>query len=105
MMPDLQALAQMGGPPDAGGPPPGGPDDESTEQGAIDILKQMLELADQYRGVEPDEEDKASMEQARTLLQNLLAKDQKEKDGLLQGKASPGALRRVLGTGGGYQGG
>ena len=97
MMPDLSQLAQLGGPP--AGPPE---DQGGGEDNPVEILKQMLELADQYRGVEPDEEDKASMEQARTLLQQLLAKDQKEKDGLLQGKASPGALRRVLGSGGGY---
>jgi hypothetical protein len=103
MLPDLSALSQMGGPPpqDQGAPPDdtgGGGEDDS-----VSILQQMLELADHYRQVQPDEEDKASMEQARTLLQSLLAKDQKEKDGLLQGKASPGALRRVLGNGsGGY---
>ena len=96
MMPDLSQLAQGAG--------AGAAQDEGGETGGdpVSILQDMLQLADQYRGVEPDEEDKAQMEQARTILQKLLAKDQSEKDGLLQGKASPGALRRVLG-GGGYQ--
>lgn len=89
MHPD-QMLAMLGQ--DQGPSPQGGSEDD-----AVSILEQMLQLADQYRQVEPDQEDKATMEQARTLLQNLLAKDQKDKDGLLQGKASPGALRRVLG--------
>ena len=95
MLPDLSALAG----------PPGGPDspDAPGAGDPVEILKQMLDLADQYRQAEPDEADKSSMEQARTLLQKLLAKDQQEKDGLLQGKMPPSAMRRALGNqGGGY---
>lgn len=92
MLPDLSALT---GPSDYGQGPPDQPDQGGGD--SVSILEQMLQLADQYRQVEPDQEDKSVMEQARTLLQNLLAKDQKDKDGLLQGKTSPGALRRVLG--------
>ena len=59
-----------------------------------DLIRQMLEIADRYRQVEQDDEDLFAMEKVRSDLQGLLAAQQKESDDLLQGKASPKALRR-----------
>jgi hypothetical protein len=72
----------------AAGPPQG-----NTMAGP-DVLKSMLELASQYAEVEQDEEDLLAIEQARTLIQKLLAKQQREQDDAMQGKMSAGFLRR-----------
>src|SRR5438093_650387 len=105
MIPDLAQLAASQGPADQGPPdefaadqapdqgppeiqvtPPGSLGSQGDGRAALDILRQMLDLATQYGQVEPDQEDKLEMEQARTLLQKLLAKDQKDMDGMMQGK-------------------
>lgn len=87
----------------AGGPPDQGQDPSQGSGDPLDILSQMLDLADQYRSAEPDEEDRLEMEKARTLLQNLLAKDQKEQDGMMQGKVTPRGVRKSMGSqGSGY---
>jgi hypothetical protein len=113
-MADPAALQAMlgglgpGGPPPSGPPGPdpsmmGGPPDQGGgEDDPISILQQMLDLADNYGQVEPDDEDKLLMEKARTLLQQLLAKDQKDQDGLMQGKLSPSAMRKAAPPAGGY---
>lgn len=59
----------------------------------ISILKQMLDLAQQYLVVEEDEEDKLTMTKVLQQLQGYLAEEQKEKDGMLQGKMPARALR------------
>jgi hypothetical protein len=84
----LPEQSMMGGPPMMGSPP------EEPAAAPADIIREMLELADSYRRVEQDDEDLLAMEQARTLLQKLLAAQQRQLDGLQQGKAEPAALRR-----------
>lgn len=69
----------------------------APQQDPAEILRTMLTLAADYRDAEADDEDLLLIEQATTLIQRLLAKAQKERDGLLQGKASPSALRRFGG--------
>jgi hypothetical protein len=71
------------------------PEEEAADPS--DLLRQILDLAAQYRDVEPDEEDKLAIEQATTLIQKLLAKQQKDADGMMQGKLSPSGLRRTYG--------
>lgn len=62
-----------------------------------DILRQILQLADAYRQAEQDDEDLLQVEKVTSLVQQLLAKQQSERDGLLQGKYTPSALRRIGG--------
>jgi hypothetical protein len=71
------------------GPAKGGPSDQL--RASIDALTSYLEA-------ESDDEDIAEGMKYLAGLQNLLAKQQKEQDGLLQGKATPRALRRANGA-------
>jgi hypothetical protein len=87
--PELMAL--LGG----GGQPPSEEESAPELPSGPDAIRQMIELAGSYQSSEQDEEDLLAIEKARTILQQLLAKQQKEQDGLLQGKATPGALRRA----------
>jgi hypothetical protein len=73
-------------------PMPKGPPDGLGSP--LELLDAMLELADLYRQVEQDQEDLLAMERVRTLLQQLKAKEQRQRDGLIQGRADPAALRR-----------
>lgn len=85
--PDLAAL--LGG----GGQAP----EDSMPSDPADILREMLNLANQYREVETDEEDLHNIEKATTILQSILAAQQKESDGMMSGKVSPRGLRRAYG--------
>jgi hypothetical protein len=79
---------------------PQGPPSAPQAQGGGDgvaLLKQAIDTIRQYQGGEKDEEDLLTAEKITTLIQQLLAKQQKELDGLLQGKADPAALRGALG--------
>jgi hypothetical protein len=76
------------------GAPPAMPEPPESSESPSDVIREMLQLADLYRTVEQDDEDLLTMEKARTLLQQLLAAQQKQQDELVQGKASPQALRR-----------
>ncbi len=76
--PDLAGLL-------GGGGPPQGPDQGGGDEDPVAILGDMLALAQEYLGVEPDEEDKLLMQKVTTLLQQLRAKDQSDKDGALGG--------------------
>lgn len=82
------------GPPGAG-PPQGMP----APQDPGEILRAMLDMAQAYRSVEEDQEDLLAIEQVTTLVQRLLAKEQKQHDDLIQGKASPQAMRRFAASG------
>ena len=96
--PDLASLlGSLGGSP--GGAPAGPPSDPQggSEDQPIAILKQMIDLGNQYLGVEPDEADKATMAKLLATLQQYLAKDQADKDALLGGVSSPRGLRKALG--------
>jgi hypothetical protein len=87
--PDL--LAALGGAGAAGGPPEQGPGDP------VELLRQILDLADEYKSVERDEEDILVIEKVTSIVQGLLAKNQREDDGMMQGKLTPRALRRAAG--------
>jgi hypothetical protein len=102
--PDLMAALGGGaGDPGAGAPtvgPDAGPaptsDDSSAGGGSTtDILQRMIDDARSYLEVEQDEEDKLTMTKVLSQLQGYLAKEQKEQDDMLQGKASPRALRKA----------
>lgn len=83
----------MGGPPPEmmGGPPPGG---EEPPADVGELLQNMLDLADAYRQQEDSQQNLMLIEQARTLIQKILANEEKMSDDLMQGKTSPAALRR-----------
>lgn len=86
------------GMPPGGMVPPPGPLPQDAAPAPADgpgILKQMLDLADEYRQQEEDEVDLLAIEKVRTLVQQLLANNQKMSDDLMQGKASPAALRKA----------
>lgn len=115
---DLAALLGGGGgpppgppppPPDAGpGPgPPGPPGDLAallggggTPTGPLDdssaIVQQMLDLSQQYLSTEQDQEDLLTMQKISTELQQLLAKDQKDAESMMQGKPTPRGMRKAL---------
>ena len=90
LMPDPDAPPPTGGgpggPPSLSGSPSGGPEDALRE--AIDSITRYLEL-------EEEDEDIAKAMKHLSGLQDLLAKQQSEMDGLLGGKAPPRALRRA----------
>ncbi len=72
---------------------PMGPPNMGGQGGAdpVEILGNMLDMANQYLGVENDEEDKLMMQKVTTLLQQLRAKDQADKD-----QAMGGGNMRIL---------
>ena len=83
--PDIGAL--LGG---LGGGPPQGPGGGPSEppQGGSDpvaILTGILDQCNQYLQVEPDEEDKLTMQKITTLIQQLKAKDQQDQDAAMGG--------------------
>ena len=87
----------MGGPPDqiqVAGPAPA--EEEEAPSAPSDILRDMLALAQQFRDGEEDDEDLLQIEKVTTLIQQLLANNQKEADGMMQGKMSPRGLRKAL---------
>ncbi len=81
-------------PPDQG-PPQGPPPSPQSggERDAIDLLKQMIDLANQYIQVEPDAEDQATMAKLLATLHQYLGKDQADTNKLLGNQS---ALARVV---------
>jgi len=77
----------MGGPSQPPqGPPSGG------ERESLSILRQMIDLAQQYIQAEPDAEDKATMAKLAATLHQYFAKDQQDTHKLLGNQS---ALARV----------
>lgn len=92
MPPELMAL--LGG----GNSAPSAPESSGgSEDEPISLLNQMIDSAKRYLDVEPDEEDKATMTKILSQLQQYLAKDQADQDGMLGGKLSPRAVRKAAG--------
>lgn len=60
-----------------------------------DVLREMLEMASAYQDVEQDDEDLLMIEKVRTMLQQLLAKQQKENDAALGVSPQMRAMRRA----------
>ena len=59
--------------------------------------KRVLDLLNEVQASEKDEEDLLTIEKVRTLLQQLLANNQKQQDGLMSGKFDARALRKFSG--------
>lgn len=108
----LEALLGGGGGPPPGGPAPGGvdplqalgggsgppPPDQSADTGGGDVssmLKDMLEIARGYIEQEDDEQNKLTMEKITTLIQQVLASEEKELQDAMGGKMSPKLLSRA----------
>lgn len=109
--PDLLAslLGGAGGPPpqgggsplDAlmgGGPPPVEEPEAAPDEGGgstVEILDRMISDAMAYIDAETDEEDKATMTKVLSTLQGYKASEQKERDGMMQGKVTPKGMRKA----------
>jgi hypothetical protein len=95
--PELMALlggAGAGG--DAGmAPEPEAPADPGAD--AMELIRQALELIRQYAAQEESEQGTLDAEKISTLLQQILAAEEKELDDAMQGKASPKMLRSAYG--------
>jgi hypothetical protein len=92
--PDLMAMAQQGAPP-APGPSPlhggaGQGDADSALRDAIDSLTLAAQAA-------TDEQDAKVILTCITQLQGILAANQQQQDQMLQGKATPAAVRKASG--------
>jgi len=92
--------------PDMGGFPPellgqmmGAEEPPEEPQDPAGILREILDLAGLYRDQESDEQNLLLVEKLRTIAQQILANEQKEADGMLQGKLSPSAVRRMATSG------
>lgn len=74
----------------AGDAPSGGGD-------ALELIRQALDLVRQYAQQEESEQGTLDAEKITTLLQQILAMEEKELDDAMQGKASPRMLRSAYG--------
>lgn len=89
--PDIGSLlAQLGGGPSQGAPDQGAPPQGGADQ-PLALMKQIVDLCQQYLQVEPDEEDKLQGSKLLQLAQQLLAKDQQDRD-----QAMGGSSQRIL---------
>lgn len=91
--PDIppQLLAMLGGAAQA--PPPQEQGDDEREP--IQILKQMIQLANQFIKVEPDADDQATMAKLLSTLHQYLAREQQDAEAALGGGSSTRVLRRM----------
>lgn len=62
-------------------------------------IKEIIALVRDYANAEDDEENILTAEKITTMLQQILASEQKEQDGMMQGKVSPRALRKAYSSG------
>lgn len=62
---------------------------EEGGQSSEDFARSMLELINEWRQVESDEQDLLEIEKISTMLQNLLARNAKEAMDAMGGKLSP----------------
>lgn len=60
-------------------------------------IKEIISLVRSYAEQEDDEENVLTAEKITTMLQQILAAEQKDTEGMLQGKVSPKSLRRAYG--------
>lgn len=88
---ELMALLGGGG----GAPAPEAPAPEGGD--ASELIRQALELVRQYAQQEESEQGTLDAEKITTLLQQILAMEEKELDDAMQGKASPKMLRNAYG--------
>lgn len=85
------------------GPGPVGPQDQSDAPGGdnLSFLQDAIDAASQYVQGEDDQIHVQTALQCIAKLQSILAEEQKQSDGLLEGKATPRAMRRATGGAGG----
>lgn len=98
MMPPGDQFAA--GPPGLQGGPFAAPPEEGLEEAGGDpaeLYRQILDLLAQARQSEDSEQDRLSLEKVSTLIQQLLADEEKEEDEAMAGKMSPSLLRRAYG--------
>lgn len=85
-----------------GGAPPEQPFSEEpagqADDGAAKI-KEIISLVRSYADQEDDEENVLVAEKITTMLQQILANEQKDVEGMMQGKVSPKALRKAYASG------
>lgn len=62
-----------------------------------EILRNILAEIDRYRQAEQDDEDLLQIEKVSTLVQQILANQQKDVDSAMGGKLSPKLMRRAQG--------
>lgn len=72
------------GPPPGMGAPPGMTPPGQGEQ-PVELIRQIVDLCQQFLQAEPDEEDKLQGVKLLQLAQQLLAKDQQDKDAAMGG--------------------
>ena len=94
MPPEIMSLLQGGG---DGAAPQSAPSDGGEGSNAVDLIRQALELVRQYAQQEESEQGTLDAEKITTLLQQILANEEKELDDAMQGKASPRMLRSAYG--------
>jgi hypothetical protein len=89
-----------GAPPSDVGPP--APEESSgrMDWAAMPEAKHFMTLLDGARALIPkidSEQDRLMLEKVTTMLQQIKASEEKEQEGMLQGKASPRQMRRAYG--------
>ena len=103
--PDLMAaLAGAGGGPGPQGPPPpqgSATGDQGTPGGSDPHIRNAIDELTQAVQAEADEQDIATIQTCIANLQKVLANNQSDADSMMQGKASPAAMRKGLASQGG----
>lgn len=87
------AAHQGGAQPQA--PQPAPQEQDESERGPIEILKQMIQLGNQFIQEEPDAADKATMAKLLATLHQYLAQEQKDAESALGGGSATRLLRRA----------
>ena len=96
----MDLIGQMGGqqgtpqglPPE--GPPPEGPEESGSH---ADMIRDILNAAREAAQVADDEQEALTWEKITTMIQQILAQQEKQDQDMMQGKISPAALRRAIG--------
>lgn len=91
----------LGGGGGAAAPASPPPSAEPSSEGGGDVttmLQDMLALAGEYLSQEETETNKLTMQKVTTMIQQILAEEEKELQGALQGKMSPSLLQKSYGA-------
>lgn len=86
-------MGPAAGPP---GPPPS-PEGPEPAGDTVEAIRQMIDMGMSYLDSEDDEQEKLQMSKILQMLQDFLAREQKEADEAMQGKMSPRLLRNAYG--------
>lgn len=92
--PEIMALLGGAGAGDVAAPP-------EVEEESLDWGARLHRMISDARAVTEEggvsEKERLLLEKVTTMIQQIRAEREKEQDGLIQGKMSPGALRRAVG--------